>query len=720
MADEEWLDFESYGLHLKIRDLWQEAKTGVLTSELKGYEKTLYFRNGVVTFAASGDPGDKLPLVLMRQGRFDEAQYEAVQSKFQPALSVGRNLVEVGLITQQELVSGAKRQVFEIFADCLNAESGRSFFQERDLPEGVVNLPLQFPADLIQALLDLEDKSWIRGRIGEFTNVPNLNAEKPLDMGKLGLPEFAAAAYGLIDGERDLNHMVIESDAGEFDLFKLLYALELLRYIRFQPVSKTDEDPPPTETAATEPPPEDVGDELRKAIEQDEQISQLGQSDLEETVMLSPMAGLQEADEEIDGLAEQEIAAETDQEPAQESEPETGSEDQGLDNLEESADDLLQQELERMQPAGGFEEVETPERAPEPVEEPADEPDDDDEDVETSPKKRRSTILLAGAAAIVAGALIIMLTQSSSLSLDNMASEEPPDIEEELSAFEDAPTPNEAQDGADGASATTSPEEPVGPDELSAGPASNGGSPNNGPQAAAQPVETELEIEPDDDASPAQVENTADEPEPANQPNGDDPAMETDNSPVDVGDQEAAVDDEEPTQPPLRSPIAEGWDPSTGLPAGEMASQPAATEPPQAVPPAPVSAPPVEPSPQPSREKSGTERTEAEARSLLLSKDFSAAAKIWRERLNAELDKHTIAVFMVCDPNNVSKAADLAGKDDRMFILTRAFQGRTCYWICWGRYDSRAEAMGDFGSLPEEWRAQPADISIMRLRRFLK
>jgi len=770
MSDEEWLDFESYGLHPKIREFWKEKKTGVLNCEIKGYEKTLFIRDGVVTFAASEDPGDKLPQVLMNQGRFDEAQLEGVQSRFKPELSVGRNLVEVGLITQQELVAGAKRQVYEIFADALNAESGRCAFQERDLPEGVVNLPLKFPAQFLQALLGMEDKAWIREQIGDFAQIPASSDKKPLNWAQAGLPETAAAVYDLIDGERDINHLVIEADVNEFELFKLLYAFRLLDFIRFQPaaaegdeaspVETTDPEPvgepiaeetpvaeqnPESEPEAPEPEEtfdENVGEVLRDAIAQDEKVRDLNQGNLDETVMLEPppelQAGALDLDEAEPAPADEDIEAEwnaaepppkAEEDAAElassEAEPvtdEASESDGAWDELNDDAEDLLKKELEAMQPSGGFEEIGSWEEVDETTDETQDESDveGESEAEDATPAKKRPLALLIGAPLIAAGLVIILLTQTNAFNLSGGGTEPAPPagLEQDLVAFE-----SDAAEPAAEAESTAEPESQDAEPEAEAG---------------AAPAEDALndDIDPNrtaaNDAMNAAPDPDAPQPDEEPEPPAENPIASSEKDPD-------PIDASQPSRPPiaLRSPVAEGWDPGAGRPPGEPASDVAKRPKVASNRPAARTSDERRPEPKPTRNETKPVQTAAapeaqtappaeapsetrrSPREWLKDGDLQEAAQSWRDQLRGQGDRHTLAVFMLCDLENVRKAVALAGDDDRFFLLPRVYNGRNCFWICWGRYDSRAAAMRDFDTLPAAWREQPQSINIDLLSRYL-
>jgi septal ring-binding cell division protein DamX len=53
--------------------------------------------------------------------------------------------------------------------------------------------------------------------------------------------------------------------------------------------------------------------------------------------------------------------------------------------------------------------------------------------------------------------------------------------------------------------------------------------------------------------------------------------------------------------------------------------------------------------------------------------------------------RFSIQLLTACAPDTVQKAVDAAGADE-LFILPVNFKGRDCYRLCWGLYDTRAEA----------------------------
>lgn len=281
--------FENYEIHGIARDCWERGLTGVLRTEVQGYNKDLFLRDGLVIFANSEDPANKLPQVLMSQGRFTEEQFDAVEGNFRPEISVGRNLVEMGLITQQELIEGARAQVFHIFESVLQARDGRFEVQEGPLPDGVVNLPLNFPADFLKAFLTLQDRAWVSSQFGEDLGfVPHRVNDRPIHFDQVPVADFAQNIYEMIDGETDGNHLAFETDVEDFTLLKFLYALKAMGFITVDVEAALD---PGDESMLDDDEASMFAAELNEVVNQNDRVEQLGMAGLEETMEIGGIAG---------------------------------------------------------------------------------------------------------------------------------------------------------------------------------------------------------------------------------------------------------------------------------------------------------------------------------------------------------------------------------------------------------------------------------------------
>ena len=142
---------------------------------------------------------------------------------------------------------------------------------------------------------------------------------------------------------------------------------------------------------------------------------------------------------------------------------------------------------------------------------------------------------------------------------------------------------------------------------------------------------------------------------------------------------------------------------------------PAATTPPPP-PPAPSATTARRTQPPPSRTSSPSL---GNARQQLAAGNLNGAARSFLDQLRASsANKFTIAVGLYCNEDNVGRIVASASGSEQIFILPTTVQGRSCYRIMWGLFDTQQAANSGKGSLPYEIRA--GDAAAVPLARLLR
>jgi hypothetical protein len=67
---------------------------------------------------------------------------------------------------------------------------------------------------------------------------------------------------------------------------------------------------------------------------------------------------------------------------------------------------------------------------------------------------------------------------------------------------------------------------------------------------------------------------------------------------------------------------------------------------------------------------------------------------------SAPLATASIQLLVACSPETVQKAVSAVDAAE-LFILPVSYKGRECYRMCWGVYESAANAAASVNSLPE-------------------
>ena len=686
MVDERYRNFADYRIQHAIVDLWRQGQTGILKAKLGANKHALYMKEGVVVGGLTAEPRFKLPKILIRRGYLTHAQYTSARINFKPELSVGANLLEMGLITRQELERGARQQVYAIFSGFIRSSAGRYYFREQLLPDDLDQRPLNFPRDIFHAVLAMKDKAWIVSQFDDGLDfICERNPEYPLDPAKLGLGQFTDRAYEMIDGVNDFKKIVFEADTDDFLLLKFFYTLKLLNYIN---ITSGNSDVhggtvgqaaagvlPSIDEAVLEPSPAEPGpaeqasgEELMGALALDRADAPLDEAfeSAEDDDFPGDMeSALEEAlDFPFLDHADEESPGET-PEPAPHPDDSDSAADQvggfppEFDDLTEvpdaplrpNTDDALAHFLNEpvesetpttpMPTVGGEHTRKTeilPRFDPSP-EQPAVVP----ETIKAPPPRRQEEQLTAAVPTspkpkpkfarveVVVVALLLGVCIFLALFFLLRTDYTPPDLSMPPARAERvSPAPALVAENADEVDAVITPPDSV--QEPEAKPAAD--------VVATQTIaEHQRELEEDTAAAPAK--------------------------------------EKEPDDSVTSKPLV------------------------------------AEPEPLPETSQPSAASSAVDAQTLLARRDYAAAANQWQREAANNKNSWTITLFLLCDPSSLPRVTDQAGGDPAYFLLGRRVSGKACYLACWGVYDSRLEALRQTKNLPSEW-----DPTVMEVRRL--
>ncbi len=114
--------------------LSMSRKTGVLILKRDRVTKKIYFENGEIVFAASSLPEERLGDILLRHGRISEAEYHESSFRIEPGKRQGRVLVELGVLSPEELWRLVCAQVESIVHSLFEWDGAYFEFLEGELP----------------------------------------------------------------------------------------------------------------------------------------------------------------------------------------------------------------------------------------------------------------------------------------------------------------------------------------------------------------------------------------------------------------------------------------------------------------------------------------------------------------------------------------------------------------------------------------------------------
>lgn len=107
-----------------LRSVTKSKESGILTCFVQGYLKSIYIHEGLIVFASSTSPDDRLGESLLRSGKINVMQYIEGSKLVRPGRRLGAILVDINALTAEELVDGVQRQVQEIINSLFDVTRG--------------------------------------------------------------------------------------------------------------------------------------------------------------------------------------------------------------------------------------------------------------------------------------------------------------------------------------------------------------------------------------------------------------------------------------------------------------------------------------------------------------------------------------------------------------------------------------------------------------------
>src|SRR5687768_6433254 len=211
---------------LPVPDILQHLRltksTGILTLVSGGARKALYVKDGQVVFAASNLPNDRLGELLLREGKITVEEYEASIKAITKGKRQGKVLVEMGALSPKDLWEGVQFQVKEIVYSVFQWDEGQFHFEESTLPEKErITVDLDVRDLLLAGLRRVDASGRLQSRYPEGDALlERVEGEKAGE-----LESYEEHVLALVDGERSVLDISRESEIGDNETLKVLYAL---------------------------------------------------------------------------------------------------------------------------------------------------------------------------------------------------------------------------------------------------------------------------------------------------------------------------------------------------------------------------------------------------------------------------------------------------------------------------------------------------------------
>jgi hypothetical protein len=203
----------------------QSRLSGVLTVAAGGAERTVAFKDGEVRGASSTAPGERIGEVAVRLGFATEAQVAAAT---QGGRAVGKGLVELGHVNENDLWRCLHEQVAAVFHAILLSPAGTFFLVDEDEGDRVgAPLAVSTQSLLMDGIRRIDEMSLFRARIPG----PQAYLRRREPRRVVTLQPLEHTLLGLVDGRRTVAAIATAAHLNEFDATKILYHLAEAGYV---------------------------------------------------------------------------------------------------------------------------------------------------------------------------------------------------------------------------------------------------------------------------------------------------------------------------------------------------------------------------------------------------------------------------------------------------------------------------------------------------------
>jgi hypothetical protein len=173
-------------------------------------QRSLYFREGQLVFAASSEPADRLGPVLWREGLIAWEMLTKSGTLVGPGRPLGQVLVDQGVMTSAQLYAGMAAQVREIlFGALLEAEGEFAFVEGFTDQPNDIRLPERTRDLLLLGLKRVEESDRLLATLGGRGAVLSFVGDVPNDP-----DEYTIRLLDTVDGTRTIAEVAEESRLG--------------------------------------------------------------------------------------------------------------------------------------------------------------------------------------------------------------------------------------------------------------------------------------------------------------------------------------------------------------------------------------------------------------------------------------------------------------------------------------------------------------------------
>jgi hypothetical protein len=217
-----------------LQTVYQYRVPGVLTAGREEVEKRIFILGGDVIFAASTDRHDSLGSFLRRTQRINTAEHRIGERDWMAdggTRRYGAVLVQLGMLTEEELRAAVTDQVKEILWSVFDWERGEVTFEAGTFrSDEVIRLDIPTPQVILDGAKRMKDPKRCVARLGPSWTIFERGDETPERL-ELSLSSAERQFLARVDGMRTLRDLVAQGPGDVALNVRILYAFWVLKLI---------------------------------------------------------------------------------------------------------------------------------------------------------------------------------------------------------------------------------------------------------------------------------------------------------------------------------------------------------------------------------------------------------------------------------------------------------------------------------------------------------
>jgi tetratricopeptide (TPR) repeat protein len=201
-------------------------KSGCLSVTDRNEFGYVYFDKGKICYASIVNRRDRLGDILVKNGKISQAQLDGAidQQRKVRGKRLGEILVDQQSITRQDLEAYMRIQIEEAVYFLFTWTQGNFNFEAEVKPEQDFVVSINPESLLLEGARRVDEWSLIEKKIPSFDIIFTVDRER-VATSQVHLTDVQEQILPLLDGVRDVAHVIEDSGLGEFDVGKALYGL---------------------------------------------------------------------------------------------------------------------------------------------------------------------------------------------------------------------------------------------------------------------------------------------------------------------------------------------------------------------------------------------------------------------------------------------------------------------------------------------------------------